>query len=251
VRIVRNIGLVNKRKRRGRLFVAAGLIMLLGSALPLLTSNESLVFVAYIALGFGFIFFIVGVQHSSKWSRKPRIDVQMDTTLARLNDRYAIIHYPELGSNSPEHVVVTPGGVIVLTALDVSGKVKAVGKRWTQNRLFIARFFNLGAPQLGNPTVENEYQMDRVEQLFDEKVLAGDIEGAIVFMQPNVEVELHEEESTVLHISELYDFVREVGSGVSLSNQERNEIIEALSVGTEIETTAVTPTRRKKRIKAA
>lgn len=251
MRIVRNIGLVNSRKRRGRLFVAAGLVLLLGSALPLLTSNETFIFAAYVALGFGFIFFIVGVQHSSKWSRKPRIDEQIDATLAKLNDRYAVIHYPELGSNSPEHVVVTPGGVIVLTTLDVSGKVKAVGKRWTQNRLFIARFFHLGAPQLGNPTVENEYQMDRLEQLFDEKALAGDIEGAIVFMQSNVEIELHEEESTVLHVTELYDFVREVGSEVSLSNQERNEIVEALSVGSEMETPAVTSTRPKKRIKAA
>jgi len=218
---------------------------------PIFVSSGNIIIFSYLALIVGFFAFIYGTQQFSKWRRKPRADEALDAALARLSDRYALIHYPELGTNSPEHVLVSPGGVVVLTTKDVSGRVTVEGKRWRQHKLILLRFFNLGAPSLGNPTVENELQMDCLEELFDQEAVPGEIEGIVVFLPENVEIEMKDPESTVAHISELYDLSREIGSEVQLGNNDRSAIVELLSVGTRFESTGARPSRPKKKIKVA
>lgn len=218
---------------------------------PLVESSVLMISISYGALIIGFFTFIYGTQQYAKWRRRPRIDEVLDAVLNRLSDRYTIIHYPELGMNSPEHVLITPGGVIVLTTKDVSGRISVDGRRWRQHRLLFLRFFNLGAPSLGNPTIENELQMDRLEAVFDELALPGDIEGVIVFMPDEVEIQMKDPESTVVHVSELFDMVREIGSEVQLGNEDRNQLVEALTVGRRFETTGARPARPKKKLKVS
>lgn len=232
--------------------VFAGVILLaFAVSAPLLIGTPTTILMSYGALIVGFITFIIGTQQHAKWSRKVPIDQAIDQALGRMSDRFAAIHYPELDGRSPEHIIVTPGGVLVLTMRDVPGKILVRGRRWSQRRLFLLRFFNLGAPALGNPTLENELQLDRLEQFFDEHTLPGELEGVVVFLPDDVEIEMHEPESTVVHISELADLVREIGKDVQLSNEDRQEIIEALSIGEELEMTGARPSRPKKRIKVS
>ncbi len=252
MRVHRNIGYIEKRQRRTRLFVGVGIVLLASAVItPFVSPSANIVIVSYIALIFGFFTFIYGTQQYSKWRRKPRLDEVIDATLAKLSDRFALIHYPELGTNSPEHVLVTPGGVLVITPKDVTGRITVEGKRWRQHTLIFLRFFNLGAPSLGNPTVENELQMDCLETLFDQEAIPGEIEGVILFVAENVQIEMKDPESTVVHISEFYDLSREIGSEVQLGNDDRSEIVKLLSVGTRFETSGARPSRPKKKIKVS
>lgn len=229
-----------------------GVVLLAGAVItPIVSASPTTIGISYGALIIGFFAFIYGTQQYSKWRRKPRADELLDSTLSRLSDRFALIHYPELGRNSPEHIVVTPGGVVVLTPKDVSGRVSVDGNRWRQHKLIFARFLNLGAPSLGNPTIENELQMDCLEELFDEHAVPGEIEGVIVFLPDEVQIEMKEPVSTVAHVSELYELIREIGSEVQLGNQDRNEIIKLLAVGTRFESSGARPSRPKKKIKVA
>ncbi len=218
---------------------------------PLVHGTPTVIAVSYGALIIGFFTFIYGTQQYSKWRRRPRVDEVLDTALGRLNDRNTLIHYPELGRNSPEHVVVTPGGSVVITPKDVSGRISVDGPRWRQHKLIFLRFFSLGAPSLGNPTVENELQMDTLEALFDTETLAGEIEGIIVFLPDEVEIQMKDPESTIAHISELAELVREIGAEVQLPNDDRTAIVSALTVGEEFETTGARPSRPKKKLKVS
>ncbi len=252
MRVHRNIGYIEKRQKRTRRFVGLGVVLLAIAVIsPLVNPTANVVAVSYGALIIGFFTFIYGTQQYSKWRRKPRIDEALDTALARLSDRFSLIHYPEIGRNSPEHVLVSPGGVLVITPKDVSGKVTVEGNRWRQHKLIFLRFFNLGAPGLGHPSAENELQMDCVEELFDKEAMPGEIEGVIVFMPDNVEIEMKDPTSTVAHITELYELAREIGGEVQLGNNDRNQITELLSVGTRFETSGARPSRPKKKIKVA
>jgi len=252
LRVHRNIGYIESRQRRTRRFIALGVVLLAFAVIsPLIQSSVLVISISYGALIIGFFAFIYGTQQYAKWRRRPRIDEVLDAVLSRLSDRYTMIHYPELGMNSPEHVLVTPGGVIVLTPKDVAGRVSVEGRRWRQHRMLFLRFFNLGAPSLGNPTIENELQMDRLEAVFDEKTLPGDIEGIVVFMPDEVEIQMKDPESTVVHVSELYDMVREISSEVQLGNEDRNQIVEALTVGQRFETVGARTARPKKKLKVS
>jgi hypothetical protein len=252
VRIVRNSKFINRRKRFSKLFVGVGVLMLFGSALPSLTGRESLVLPAYGALVIGFVLFIAGMQQVTRWSRRPRADVQLDETLARLNDRYAIFHFIDLGKQAPDHIVVTPGGTLVLTTKDVRGVVRLTGSRWRKQGGMFGRLFGLGAPQLGNPTLESRLQVESLEAFFDAHDLPGEIEGLIVFISDNVEIEMRDPELEVLHYTELADYVREVGAEVTLPNAERGAIVDALTIGDGLEIIGgSTPTRPRKKVRAA
>ena len=250
MRVHRNIGYIENRQKRTRRFVGLGIVLLASAIIvPLVGGTPNLIIVSYIALIIGFFSFIYGTQQYSKWRRRPRIDEALDATLSRLSDRFTLIHYPEIGRNSPEHVMVTPGGVLVITTKDVTGKVSVDGSRWRQHKLIFLRFFNLGAPSLGAPTAENELQMDCVEELFDAETTPGEIEGVIVFMPDDVEIQMKEPESTVAHVSELYDLCQDIGSEVQLGNRDRNQIVDILTVGTRFETSGARSSRPKKKIK--
>ncbi|MEZ4521046.1 MAG: nuclease-related domain-containing protein [Thermomicrobiales bacterium] len=252
LRVHRNIGYIENRQKRTRRFVAVGIVLLAGAIItPLVNSSPNMIAISYGALILGFFAFIYGTQQYSKWRRRPRVDEVLDATLSRLSDRFALIHYPEVGRNAPEHVLVTPGGVVVLTPKDASGRISVDGNRWRQHKLIFTRFFNLGAPSLGNPTVENELQMDCLEELFDEHAIPGEIEGVIVFLPDELQLEMKDPVSTVAHISELYELIREIGSEVQLGNDDRNEIIDLLTVGTRFESSGARPSRPKKKIKVA
>lgn len=252
MRVHRNIGYIERRQKRTRRFVALGVVLLAAAVVtPIIESSPNVIGISYAALIVGFFAFIYGTQQYSKWRRRPRVDEVLDSALSRLSDRFALIHYPEIGRNAPEHVLVTPGGVVVLTTKDVGGRISVDGKRWRQHKLIFARFFNLGAPSLGNPTIENELQMDRLEALFDEHAVPGEIEGIIVFLPDDIEIQMKDPESAVAHISELYDLSREIASDVQLGNDDRTEIIDLLTVGTRFESTGARSSRPKKKIKVA
>ncbi|CAN5621657.1 hypothetical protein BH23CHL2_BH23CHL2_05990 [soil metagenome] len=252
MRVHRNIGYIEGRQKRTRRFVALGVVLLAAAVVtPITESSPNVVGISYEALIIGFFAFIYGTQQYSKWRRRPRVDEVLDSALSRLSDRFALIHYPEIGGNAPEHVLVTPGGVVVLTTKDVGGRISVEGKRWRQHKLIFARFFNLGAPSLGNPTIENELQMGRLEALFDEHAVPGEIEGIIVFLPDDIEIQMKDPESAVAHISELYELSREIASDVQLGNDDRNEIIDLLTVGTRFESTGARSSRPKKKIKVA
>jgi hypothetical protein len=252
MRVVRNIGYVKKRRRAGKLIVFSGIFMLIGAWFITLL-YPPLFLLSTIGLAVGFIFFNGGMQQMSRWSRKPRTDEILDTEMTRLNDRFALIHYPEIHGRRPDHALIMPNGMLVITPREVPGEMSVHGKVWRRKGNPLARLFVMGGPQLGNPTIENQEQIKTLNAWLASKDLsAGDIHGVIVFVAENVEVEIVDPEVPVLHISELTDYIRQISAGdVTLTGRNRDAIIEALSGGNEVETNAAAPARPRKKVRAA
>jgi len=255
MRLVRNNGYIRYRKRRARLTAFAGFVFLV-SAVAITFLYPTLFIPGYGLLILGFITFNMGMQQSTKWSRHPRPDELLVEALRRLNDRYTLIHYPAAGRGKPGHVLVYPGGMIVITTREVPGKVTVDGNKWRRvggNKLWM--LVGMSAPQLGNPTIENEEDRKALEAILDEHGLSGGdtIDGLIAFLNPQIELDVESSDLTVVDGDNLLRAVRELSSETVLPTKDRELIIGVLAEGDDVEGPASLATRTAgaKRARAA
>lgn len=249
MRVVRNVGYVRRRKRISRGMVAVGLLLILSAVL--FTLYPDLIFMAYAGLIVGFLTFNGGMQQLAKWGRKPRNDEALDQALARLNDRYALIHYPEFPGRRPDHVLIGPAGVLVMTTREIGGRIKANGNKWRKVGSPFGFVFGMSGPQLGNPTVENEQQIGTLNAFLQQEQIEAPVRGVIVFVHPDVEIEVEDESVPIIHITDLLDYVRDQADGVLLGTRERDQLIEKLSRGDALERSGASSATAKKKIRAA
>jgi hypothetical protein len=252
MRIVRNVGYVKRKKRTARWTALLGFVTLVGSMIVGFVLPD-LFGLAYLLLFVGFVLFNVGMQQVGKWNRGPknRNDALLDQRLAPFNDRYALIHFPSLNDKVVEHLLVHPGGVTVLTAKDLPGEVIVQGKRWRRAGNPLRRVFAFSGPQLGQPGSETQQGIATVEGFLAEHQMEVDVDGAVVFVNPRIVLDVEDAEFPVLTADELPDFVRDLPIDESLRPSDLTELVDLLSVGDELETTARTRSRRPVRKRAA
>jgi hypothetical protein len=241
MRIVRNIGYVKRKKRVAKWSALLGFLLLVATFVMVL--NPRLVILAYGLLFGGFIIFNFGMQQIGKWTRNPRNDALLDERLKRFHDRYVLIHYAALGKRTVEHMLVHPGGVLVLTARELPGEVTGRGSHWRRRRRGFMRLFGLSGPQLGNPSLETGQNVAAVEQHLAAAQMEVEVSGAIVFLNPLVELDAEETNFPALTGEQLPEFVRTLSVDSTLRPAERDALVELLSKGEEFEA----PTRAKTR----
>ena len=193
MQIIRNDAHVKSQQRRGRLLTTIGFVALAGTFVMvwLQRSRPELILLAYALMLFGFIFFNMGLQIVGKFltnDRKKRAHQLLDRALDRLNDRFAIIHYAQVGKRAGEHQIVHTGGVLVITMREIGGKIIVNERRWRRGGNPLGRFFNYSGPQLGNPSLDNEADVAAVKALLTERGLPNEVQGVVVFTNPLAEV---------------------------------------------------------------
>ncbi len=253
MQIVRNIGHIKEQQRQGRLLTAVGFVGLAAAFVLVWVQRNAtgMIIIAYALMLVGFIFFNMGLQRVSKFvsnERKKRPDEQIDRALARLNDRYTVIHYAQIGGRIVDHLVVHTTGIIALTVREVTGKVIVNERRWRKGGNPLGRFFNYSAPQLGNPSTDNEHDVAAVRGLLEAQGLPDSVEGAVVFTNPLAEV-TGSAPIDVLGIDELLDHVRSVSNDRErqpLNAKDRAAVVAALSQGKELEQPVGRVERRKR-----
>jgi len=237
MRLVRNNGYIRSRKRRARLTAFVGFLFL-ASAVAITFLFPALFVPGYGLLILGFITFNMGMQQTTKWSRHPRPDEVLVETLRRLNDRYTLVQYPAAGRGKPGHVLVYPGGLIVITTREVPGKVIVDGSKWRRiggNKIWM--LVGMSAPQLGNPSLDNDGERKALEAILEEHGLNGGdtIDGLVAFLNPQVELEVESSDLTVVDSDNLLRAVRELSSETVLPTKDRELIIGVLSEGDDVE----------------
>jgi hypothetical protein len=253
MQIVRNVGYIKDQQKAGRLLTAVGFVGLAAAFILVWWQRNypTLIIAAYALMLVGFVFFNMGLQRVSKYvsnERKKRPDEQVDKALTRLNDRYTVIHYAQLGKRVVDHLVVHNSGIIVLTLREVTGKVIVNENRWRKGGNPLGRFFNYSAPQLGNPSLDNGNDVTAVKTMLEEAGLPDAVEGAVVFTSPLAEVS-GSAPIDVLGIDDLLDHVRATSGDQErqpLNAKERTAIVAALSQGKEFEQPATRLERRKR-----
>lgn len=252
MRVVRNVGYLKRRQRAARLMIALGLTGLLGSIALTFFQQLVYIYLAYAALITGFLFFNAGMQQWAKWNRRPRPDELLDASLRRLNDRYTLVHYPEIPDGwRPEHVLVWPGGLLNITTRELAGRIVVKGTRWRRLDRMLLRLLTFGGPPLGNPTLECQRQMEALRTFLQQRDLPGPdlVDGLIVFLNDQAELQVIESPITVVQRKELLDAIRAYGTERRLSQGEIDEIVTALAQGEQVEGPVSVPTRQPAKAK--
>lgn len=243
MRTIRHNGYIARRKRRARLLAVLGFLVLTSTLWIAL--NPNLLLPAYIAMFVGFITFNIGMQQIGKWSRNPRNDQLLDHVLNKLPDRFTMAHYPPIGSRKAEHVLLYPGGIIVLSAKEIDGYVEAQGGKWRRKKQGLRRIFSFSGPQLGNPGYELSVATNEVERFLQDQQLEVDVNGTVVFLHPNVQLDVEDPEYPVLHGDELREFLLALPTDESFTSQERDQLSGVLAEGEDVEQPATSSSRKR------
>jgi hypothetical protein len=251
MRIVRDVGYIKRKKRLATLAALSG-VALLGSAFWLATAgNPNAVLIAYAPLLAGTLVFHFGMQQVAKWNRTPRNDEALDALLKGLGDRYGLVHYANLGKHVVEHALVHPGGVLTLTVRDTPGAVEFRKGRWRKTGGGFSRLFGLGGPQLGNPDADAAADVAAVEREVDAAQLSVDVDAAIVFLSPRVQLEVDEPEYPVTNADGLLELIRTLPVDPSLTANDRKALVDLLGTGEEVEQQQPVSRRRPVKRRAA
>lgn len=250
MRIVRHNGYINSRKRRARWIAFLGFLILTSTLWIAL--NPAMLLPAYVAMFAGFIIFNMGMQQVGKWSRNPRNDQFLDALLRdRLSDRYALLHFPPVGKRKAEHILLHPGGLLVITLREMDGRIMERGARWTRKGLGLRRLFSFSGPQLGSPSLDTEQAVKEAEAYLAEQQMEFDVNGAIVFFHPEVELDIEDPLYPVLHGDELIEFIKDLEPDPTITQAEQQAILEPLSEGEDVELPKAQTRRRPVRRRTA
>lgn len=249
MKIVRHTAYIAQRKRRAKVFALIGFLSLTGTLFLALLPNFLLP--SYIAMLAGFVLFNIGMQQVGKWTRNPRNDQLLDHQMKSLPDKFTIVHYPPIGRRRVEHLLVHPGGVLVLTAKEIDGDISARDGRWRRRGGGLRRFLQFSGPQLGNPSFETAAAVGAVEQFLEANQLEVDVEGAVVFVHPQVDLDVEAPDFPVLHGDEIPGFAQSLPVDLSFAPKERDHLLELMRAGEVVEQPSAQPRRRPVKRRAA
>lgn len=245
MRVIRNATYTRQQKSRAKWLTFAGfLLFTLGFVLVGVLGNPLF---SYLTLIPAYVLFIAGMQQLGKWTntiRRPRGDLLLDELLKHLPDRYTMIHYPKVGGTVVEHLLLHPGGALVIVLRDVAGKVELRKRRFRRTSNVLARVIGASGPPLGQPDVELGSGIGAVSTALEGHQLEIDVDGVVVFTSADHQLDEIDPELDAIGISDLADYVRVLDVDPSFRQQERDLIASKLSEGEGFERIEPARTRR-------
>ncbi|OGO25395.1 MAG: hypothetical protein A2W33_02770 [Chloroflexi bacterium RBG_16_52_11] len=193
---------IGTRQKLSNFASLGGLLLLLVSVvLPLIdvTWNTYSTIIMVIGLAMA----MIGIYFANRWVKKPRPEALLDETLINLHDTYRLYHYPALPC---DHVMLTPGGVVVLETNNLEGKFSYKNGRWRE-KIGLGKVLRyLVEVHLGNPI---RSAMDDVSYLKDQlsvRIPGGEtipVWCVVVFVHPRAVLEIEGAEIPVCKVEKL------------------------------------------------
>jgi hypothetical protein len=213
---------VERGARIGKIATFAGLgILLVGMILSLVVQDLSVIWLAFGCLLAGLMVSSIGTLNMNRWVRQPRADQALAQGLKGFDDRYRLYNYVL----PAPHVLLSPMGLFVMTAMGHDGKISFDGNRfrrgWTPMRLLRL----IADEGLGRPLEEINRQIAVVRQLLEthEAGQGVDIQGLIVFYNPRVQLEVTEPPLPIIDPKGLKKAIRRQGEE-KLSQRQYSEL---------------------------
>ena len=245
MRVIRNVGHVRQQKSRAKWLTLGGFVLFLsGFALVGLSEN---VLLAYGTLIPAYVLFIAGMQQLGKWAntvRRPRGDLLLDESLKHLPDRYTLIHYAKSGKVVLEHVLLYPGGALLIVLRDVAGRIELKRRRFRRKANPLARMLGASGPPLGQPDHELDQATSALSAFLKERQSEIEVSGVVIFTAPDHELIEEDPEIDAIGIADLPDYVRVLDTDPTFKQQERDQIAAALTSGEGFERNEAVRTRR-------
>lgn len=158
----------------------------------------------------GFLLSQVGIYFGNRWGRSPRPDEIINKNLKGMGREYTIYHYITPAS----HLLIGPAGIWTLLPLHQGGKISHDGKRWRTRGGGFARSYlrifgqeNIGRPDL-EVNAEKQSLTNYLSRLLPEGTQVPDIRSALLFTDPNVQLDVERAPLPALTPKDLKDFLK-------------------------------------------
>ncbi len=207
MQIITNEKLVAHRARLGKIAIVAGLGFLIAGLIISLTLQQLPWFwVSLACLLLGLLASSVGTFNINRWVREPRADQALAQALKGFDDRYRLYNY----FLPAPHVLLSPAGLYVLTAMGQDGVIRYEGNRFRRN-------FNLGRvlrfmadEGLGRPFEIADSEVRALQRFLeahgvDDEV---DIQNVLVFYNPRARLEVEDPPRPVVEPKRLKKLIR-------------------------------------------
>ncbi len=229
--INRNDPLIKRNARIGQVTMFVALAVLAGGMFISFQYPQQANW-SFLALLVGFVLSQVGIYFSNRYSRKPRPDELIDQALKGMDKKYAIYHY----LTPATHLLVGPSGVWVLLPYYQRGTITYSRGRWRQQGGgLLYQYLKLFAQEsLGRPDMDLANQINALKELLQKRLPEEnlpEIQAALVFTNPKVEIDIPEDETppaeTVM-LKDLKELIRKSGKSKTISQDKVKLIQDAL-----------------------
>jgi hypothetical protein len=178
---------IAKGARLGKIATFAGLGFLGGGLVISLAMQESpFLWLSFGCLLLGIVVSSVGTLNLNRWVREPRADQSLAQGLKGFDDRYCLYNY----LLPAPHVLLSPVGLFVLTALGQDGVIRYDGQKFRRD-FSLGRAFRFMAEEgMGKPFAEADAQVGALQKLLDENGLGDEVEvqNIVIFYNPKAEL---------------------------------------------------------------
>jgi hypothetical protein len=241
MKIIANTKKIERNRKIGNYTMLAGMVVLFGGLFISIsqiasgaqnpgnppTNSEAMFNYATIAMFAGLILTEVSMYFNNRWGRKPSIEEKLSLGLKGLDDRYVLYHH-----RSPvDSLLVGPAGIWVLVSMYQKGTISFEKGRYHQMGVswFTRTFYQEG---IGRPELLAQNYIERVQEFVKKNIPESkltDVNAAIVFTAPNVNVQIEEEPVyPAMHVDKLKDFIRRKAKEQPVATTAIQPIIEAL-----------------------
>jgi hypothetical protein len=209
-------------QKRVRMAKYAGLVGFGALVAGLFTVTVN-VLLSYLMMGIGLVGATIASYMTNQYVREPRPDRVLGRVLDGLDKRYVLYNYFLPSS----HVVASHHGLTVLLPRVQKGVVTFASGRWRHRAGWrrLRQFF--GEPSVGQPEKDLQYEITRLHKWVNERYQGREIpvSGAVVFVHPEVVLQIDEAPGAVLRPDELPAFFRQgLRDGQILSTAEQREL---------------------------
>jgi hypothetical protein len=197
--------------RLGKIATFAGLGLLGGGLVVSLFMAESpLLWLSFVFLLLGLLVSSVGSMNMNRWVREPRADQALAQALKGFDDRYRLYSY----YLPAPHVLLSPSGLFVFTAMGQDGKIRYEGDRFQRDFSVLRLLRFLAEEGMGKPFAEGDSQVAALREYLAENDLDEDVElqNVVVFYNPRAELTVSSPPRPVASPKGLKKAIRKTGS---------------------------------------
>lgn len=178
---------IQRGARLGKLATFGGLgLLVVGLIVSLVFQQSPLLLLSFVFLVLGLVVSSIGTLNMSRWVREPRADQALAQALRGYDDRYRLYSY----ILPAPHVLLSPVGLFVLTAMGQDGVIRYEGGKLRRD-FSVGRLLRFLADEgLGKPFAEGDSQVQALQEFLDEHD-AGEgteLRNLLVFFNPRAEL---------------------------------------------------------------
>jgi hypothetical protein len=182
---------ITRGARLGKIGTFGGLGFLgVGLIISLVMKESPLLWLSFVFLLLGILVSSVGTMNMNRWVREPRADQALAQGLKGFDDRYRLYNY----LLPAPHVLLSPIGLYVLTALGTEGAIRYDGDKFRRN-FSLGRAIRFMADEgPGKPFAEAEAQVQALRKFMEGQGLGEEVEiqSIVVFYNPRAQLSVSE-----------------------------------------------------------